>query len=332
MRALVLAPFTAEALSALRALMPLAYEPWTETQKLHDPEELAARINAENITVLIVEADFMVEELFQAAQPLRFAAMCRAALNQVDLEAATRHGVIVVHTPGRNAQGVAELTLGLMLALARRIPQAHAYVHQGQWQDPVEPYINMGGVELAGKGLGIVGLGATGRRVARMGRAVGMRVVAYDPYAGPLGARRAGAVLTSVEDLLRTSDFVTLHAPETPETEGLLDAPRFTQMRAGSYLVNVSSPALVNQKALLAALAEGPLAGAAFDVHEAHPIPPNSPLLGLDNVVLTPHIGGATDGTRHRQSWMVLEDLQRFLAGRRPRHLANAAAWRRHGR
>lgn len=330
MRALVLAPMTPEALEALGKLMPTAYEPWTETRRLYDPEELAARLDSEEVSVLVVEADFLFEEMFQRARPLRFAAVCRGALNQVDLEAATAHGVVVVHTPGRNAQGVAELTLGLMFALARRIPQAHCYVTGGQWQDPTEAYITLRGIELEGRTLGVIGLGAIGRRVARLGRALGMHVLAFDPYV--TAPRRGGVAMVSLERLLASSDFITIHVPSTPQTEGLLGAERLSLVKHGAYLVSMSSPEVLDRDALLRALADGPLVGAAFDVHESHPIPPSSPLLRLENVVLTPHIGGATDGTVRRQSQMVLEDLARFLEGRRPRRLANPAVWRHRGR
>ena len=331
-KALVLAPFSAEALRAMGTLMPVTRESWTETRRLYDPHELAQRINDEQIVALIIEADFLFEEVFQEAHPLRFVGVCRASLNHVDLEAATAHGVVVVHTPGRTAQAVAELTVGLLLALARRIPQAHQYVKEAHWEDPVEPYIALRGVELSGRILGVIGLGATGRRVARLGRGLGMHVVAYDPYAGPLGSRRAGATLVDLDHLLSQSDCVTIHTPDTPETEGLLDAQRLARMKPGSYLINVASPSVVEPKALVHALREGRLAGAALDVHESHPIPPSHPFLALDNLLLTPHLGGATDGTVERHSRAIVEDLQRFLQGRRPRRLANPEVWRRRGR
>ena len=226
----------------------------------------------------MVESDFLFEELFEAAEGvLRLAAICRAALNQVDLESATDRGVTVLHTPGRNAQAVAELVLGLVLSLARHIPQAHSYVGTGHWEDPTEPYRLFQGQEVAGATLGIIGLGEIGKRVARLGRGLGMRALAYDPYvrAGTRGT--AGVTLASLEAVLRESDFVTAHVPETPETEGLLNAERLRVMRPTAYLVNVTSPGVVDTEALAAALRDGRLAGAAMDVHETHPIPPRHP-------------------------------------------------------
>lgn len=329
MKALVLAPFADDALEALKALLPVAYESWGETRRLYAPEELAERINREGIAVLIIEADFAFEELFEAAAPLRFLGVCRQELNHVDLEAATRHGIVVVNTPARNAQAVAEHTLGLMLAVARRIPQANSYVKSLRWEDPVEPYLSMRGTELYGRTLGIIGLGAIGRRVARLGRGMGMRVLAYDPYLGTPGQRVRGAQLASLEALLRVSHFVTLHVPASGDTENLLDAKRVGLMRPGALLVNTSSYAAVDEAALVDALRSGRLGGAAFDVHQSHPIPPTSPLLALENVVLTPHIGGATEESVARHSWMMVEAVGRFRQGLRPRHLANPAVWRR---
>lgn len=328
MKALVLAPFDASVLKAMAQQMEVAYESWTDTRRLYDPEELAQRLNSAGISILITEADFLFEELFRDAQRLSFVGVCRAALNHVDLEAATAHGVVVVNTPARNAQAVAELTLGLILSLARRIPQADSYVKTARWQDPVEPYIAMTGWELRGKTLGIVGLGAIGQRVARTARALGMNVVAYDPYVGSPGSRKAGATLVALLELLSQADVVTLHTPDTPETQGLIGPKELARMKREAYLVSMGSPHSVEPNALAAALREGRLAGAAFDVHESHPIPPTSPFFSLDNVILTPHIGGATRETVERHSRMVWEDIQRFLAGRRPRHLVNKGVWR----
>jgi len=328
-RTLVLAPFSDEGLVALERMGGMTYEPWTRTQHLHDPQQLGARVASEGFGALVVEADFLFDELFEAATTLRFAAICRSALNQVDLDAATAHGVAVVHTPGRNAQAVAELALAMMLSLARWLPQASDYLRRGEWWDPTEPYTRFQGRELLGATVGIIGLGEIGRRVARLARALRMRVLAYDPYVRPGGRGTAGVTLTTLEGLLRESDFVSVHVPETPETTGLLSARRLEFCKPTAYLVNVTAQAVVDAEALAAALREHRLAGAAMDVHEAHPIPPDSPFIGMPNVLLTPHIGGATVETVHRHSRMVVSDLEWFVAGNRPRHLANAGVWRR---
>ncbi len=332
MNALVLAPFSDQGLAALVSLGSVTYEPWTETRRLHDPEELGIRLAAQGFDTLIVEADFLFDELFQAPASLRFAAICRSALNQVDLDAATERGVVVVHTPGRNAEAVAELVLGLMLSLARGIPASSAYLASGAWEDPTEPYTRFQGRELAGSTLGVIGLGQIGRRVAGLGRGVGMRVLAYDPYVVPGSRGAAGLTLVGLDELLAHSDFVSIHVPETPETIGMVGARELALMGPTAYLVNVTSEAVVDAKALAAALSGRAIAGAAMDVHEAHPIPPNSPFIGMDNALLTPHVGGATVESIKRHSSMVIADLSRFLSGRRPKHLANPKVWARRRR
>ena len=332
MNTLVLAPFSDTGLARLRETGIVAYEPWMKTQRIYDPEELGERLTREGWQALVVEADFLFEELFAAAQPLRFAAISRGALNQVDLEAATERGIVVVHTPGRNAQAVAELVLGHLLGLARHIPQSSRFVEDGRWQDPTEAYTRFQGREIAGATLGVIGLGEIGRRVARLGRGVGMRLLAHDPFITAGSQASAGNLLVPLDELLSVSDFVSVHVPETYSTIGMLDARRLALMRESAYLVNVTSPAVVDQRALAEALRSGRLAGAAMDVHDSHPLAPDSPLIGLPNVVLTPHIGGATVETVERHSGMVVGDLQRYVAGRRPTHLANPAVWRKRRR
>ena len=237
----------------------------------------------------------------------------------------------MVNAPGRNAQAVAELTIGLMLSLSRGIPRLNGYIRNGNWQGPVEPYLSMRGVELGGKTLGILGLGSIGRRVAGIGRALGMQVIAHDPYVGSPGTKKAGALLGDLEHVVKLSDFLTIHTPDTAETQGLLDRRLLAMMKPGSYIVNTAAYAVIDEDALVEHLQSGHIAGIALDVHRSHPIPPSSPLLRIENAILTPHIGGATDGTVERQSWMMVEDIRRFINGRRPRHLVNGAVWRRRG-
>jgi D-3-phosphoglycerate dehydrogenase len=324
---LVLAPFSASGLAALRGFGEVAYEPWTQTQEIQDPEELGRRMASDGFDALVVEIDFLFEELFDAAPGLRFAAICRSALNQVDLEAATDRGVVIAHTPGRNAQAVAELVLGHLLSLARHIPQAGMFVANGQWEDPTEPYMRFQGRELAGATLGLIGLGQIGGRVARLARGVGMRVLARDPYVQPGTRAAAGVTLVGLDTLLAESDFVSIHVPETNETTGMIDAAALAKMRPDAYLVNVTSPAIVDREALVDALRTGGLAGAAMDVHDSHPLAPDSPFIGIPNVLLTPHIGGATRETIERHSAMVVEDLRRFAKGAKPKHMANPEVW-----
>ncbi len=324
-RALILAPFDPIQLERLRQSIGVACESWFDTRRLNAPDELAQKLNGGGFSILVVESDFVFEETFEQAQSLKFVGICRAATHQIDLDAATRHGVIVVSAPGRNAQAVAEHVLALMLSLARRIPEAHQHVKKGLWQNPVEPYITMRGIELAGRALGIIGLGAIGRRVAAIGAALGMRVLAFDPYVKDCPP---GVALVSLDALCAASDFITLHVPLTPETEKLLDAAKIALMKPSAYLVSASDTSTIDQPALVDALRQKRIAGAAFDVFETHPVAPDSPLLRLDNVIFTPHLGGATQETIQRHSRMITDDILLFLNGQRPKHLVNPEVWK----
>ncbi len=332
MRALVLAPFHPSTLSSLQQLMPIDYESWTETRRLQDPEELGLRLQKERITHLVIEADFVFEELFQPAADLKFVGVCRADLNHVDLDAATQHGVLVVNTPGRNARAVAEHALGLMLALARRIPYLDDYLKSGHWEDPVDGYVNHRGTELEGSTLGIVGLGAVGRTLTKLAVAFDMKVLAYDPYAGKVGQQHGDARLTTLEQLLQHSEFLSLHAPNTPKTTGMIGPDQLAALPPEAFLINTAFYEMVQEDALVHALTAGKLSGAALDVHETHPISPASPLLNLPNVILTPHVAGATEGTVRRHSEMILRDILRHLRGEKPLNLANPQVWKNLGR
>ena len=328
MRTLILAPFDSTQLDRLRVEMSVEYESWLDTRKLTDPEELARRIRASGISILVVEADFVFEETFDDAPSLRFVGVCRATTDHVDIEAATRRGVAVVNTPARTARAVAEHALGLMFSLARKIPRAHSYVVSRQWSNPAEGYISMRGVELRDRTVGIVGLGAIGAELARMCVALDMNVVAHDPYIAdpPPGVR-----MTSLEDLASGSDFISVHVPARPGATGMIGPAVISRIKPGAFLVSCSDPAVMDQRAVAGALASGRIAGAAFDVFETHPIAPDNPLLKLDNVALTPHIGGATVETVQRHSKMMADDILRFARGERPLNLVNPEAWERHG-
>lgn len=328
MRTLILAPFDSLQLDRLSAATTVEYESWQDTRMLTDPEELAARIRKSHISILVVEADFVFEETFDAAPGIRFVGICRASTNHIEVEAATRHGIVVVNTPARNARAVAEHALGLMFALARRIPYAHTYVASGQWMNPLEPYISMRGIEMQGRTAGIVGLGAVGSELARMCGALGMKVIAYDPFAV---SPPPGIHMTSLETLASNSDFISVHVPATADTDGMIDAGTIARMKLSAFLVNCSDPSVIDQAALVRALDTGRIGGAAFDVFDTHPIAPDNPLLKLDNVILTPHIGGSTAETIRRHSEMMADDILRFAGGQRPVNIVNPEVWKRYG-
>ena len=324
MHALILAPFDESQLERLRTRMDVSYESWLDTRRLTDPDDLAARILSEDISILVVEADFVFEETFQQCPGLKFVGICRASTTQVDLEAAAEHGVFVVNTPGRNARAVAEHAMALILSMARRITWANNYVSSGSWLHPVTGYTDFRGVEVGARTIGVVGLGAIGRTLAEMCVGLGMNVVAYDPYVTDVPD---GVSMADLATLAQTSDFISVHVPATSETTNLLDAAFFAQMKTSAYLVNCSDYQVADEEALLDALRNRRISGAAFDVFETHPLTPDHPLLELDNVILTPHIGGATVETIERHSRMMADDILRFVEGRRPVNLVTPEVW-----
>jgi D-3-phosphoglycerate dehydrogenase / 2-oxoglutarate reductase len=322
-RALILAPFSDHYLARLGRQLDVVYESWLATHSLQDPEELGARLAGEEVAVLVVEADFVFKEVFDAAPCLRLVGVCRNASNQVEVESATAHGVAVTHAPGRNTNAVAEMTLGLMLALARRIPEATSTVAAGSGGGPALGYERFRGREIAGSTVGVVGFGQIGREVAGKCTALGARVLAHDPYLPEGRVRRLGASPVRLEELVAAADFVTLHVPDAAETQRLFSAGLLGRMKPGAFLVNTSGGSVVDLDALALALHTGGIAGAALDVFPGHQLPAASPLRVAPNVILTPHIGGATAETVERQSRMMTEEIERFIAGKPLRYAVN---------
>ena len=332
MRALILAPFSERYLARLRRHVDVVYESWLDTHRLQDPDELGARLAREDVGALIVEADFVFEEVFDAAPCLRLVGVCRNALNQVDVESGTQHGVAVTHAPGRNTNAVAEMTLGLMLSLARRIPQASALVTGGGWSEPALGYRRFRGREIAGSTVGVVGFGQIGREVARKCAALGARVLVHDPYVAARQVRALGGEPAGLADLVASSDFLTFHVPDNDATQHLANAGLLGRTKPGALLVNTSGGNVVDTAALAEALRAGRIAGAALDVFPGHPLPAASPLCSAPNIVLTPHIGGATAESVERHSRMMTLEIERLLAGRPLKHVVNPAFEQSRGR
>ena len=322
-RVLSLVEIDAGELKRLEAVADVEVRPWTETLELVDPDELGEELTANGVLGLFVEADFVMGETFKAAPGLRFIGICRGDTGHVDIDAATGAGVVVTHTPGRNAEAVAELTIAMMLALLRDIPGTSAYVRERRWQDPVTAYCEMRGSELGRQVVGIVGLGRIGRQTARLADAFGSRVLATDPALSDEQIRAAGCEPAAWADLLAASTMLTVHCPSLESTRGLIDASALAQMPKGARLVVTTGEGVVREDDVAAALHAGQLAGAAFDVFDTHPIRPDNPLLDAPNALLLPHIGGATDATVQRYSAMVVDDFLAFLDGARPERIVN---------
>jgi phosphoglycerate dehydrogenase-like enzyme len=323
MRALILAPFSASALARLRRRIDVTHESWIETQRLWDPEQLAGRLSAEDVTVLVIEADFAFAELFDIAPSLKIVGVCRNAVNQVDLTAATAAGVAITHAPGRNTNAVAEMTIAALLTLARGIPRAHGLVSGGGWREPAQGYRDLRGREIRGSTVGVVGFGQIGREVARLCTALGARVLAHDPFVPPQQMEALNVAPASLSEVSAGSDFVTLHVSDSEDTHHLAGASFLAAMQPHAYLINTSAGSAVDPAALAEALQAGRIAGAALDVFEGHPLPQSSPLMTAPNLLLTPHIAGATEETVERHSRVIADEIERWLDGVQLQHLVN---------
>jgi D-3-phosphoglycerate dehydrogenase len=320
-RALVTAPLRGPGLDRLGELTDVIYDPWIDQQplRIYSSAQLRARADAEAADILIVEVDQLGREVFEREQPLVAVAATRGDPVNVDLQAATRAGVPVLHCPGRNADAVAELAIGLLFSLNRRLLPADADVRGGQvYRDGTIPYQRFRAWELAGRTAGLVGLGAVGRAVRWRLEGLGLRVAAYDPYHEDATA--------SLDELLEQADVVSMHAAVTPETQALMGAKQFDAMRPGALYLNTARAQLHDTDALVAALQSGHLGGAGLDHFVGEQLPSDHPLTAMPNVVLTPHIGGATFDTEVRQAAMVADDLERILAGKEPLHAVDSPA------
>ncbi|GAA2711218.1 hypothetical protein GCM10010315_12530 [Streptomyces luteosporeus] len=273
-----------------------------------DPRALRAALPGAD-AVLVRSATRLDARALAAGTRLKVVARAGVGLDNVDVDAATRAGILVVNAPDANVVSAAEHTVGLLLALARHIPQAHAALTAGHWARS-----RFGGTELAGKTLGIAGLGRIGTLVARRMAAFDMRVLAYDPYVTPASAAHAGALPVSFDELLAESDFLTVHLPRTPQTAGLFGPATLRRVKPGVRIVNAARGGIVDENALYRALTEGRVAGAALDVFAAEPCT-DSPLFALDNVVVTPHLGASTAEAQERAGVGVATAVRRALTG-----------------
>ena len=272
-------------------------------------DELGERVGDYDALV-VRSATKVTADLIARAERLRVVGRAGTGVDNVDVEAATRRGIIVCNAAGSNALSAAEHAIALMLAQARNIPQAHASLVAGRWERS-----RFGGVEVAGKTLGVLGLGRIGQMVAERAKGLGMSVVAYDPFVTDarfreLGVERAAAP----EDLYRVSDFISLHLASTPETRGLVGREAFAAMKPGARIVNAARGDVIDQDALVEALRSGHLGGAGIDVFPQEPVT-ESPLFGLPGVVVTPHLGASTSEAQDRAGVVVAEQVAAALTG-----------------
>lgn len=281
------------------------------------PEELKDIIK-EYEALIVRSATKVTKDIIEAAQKLKVIGRAGVGLDNVDLEAATQKGIIVMNTPAGNTISTAEHTMSMILSLSRNIPQANASTKKGEWKRS-----KFMGVELYGKMLGIVGFGRIGTEVAKRAFSFGMKVLAYDPFLSREVAESLGVEVVEFKELLDRSDFITVHTPLTPETRHMISAEEFRLMKKGVRIINCARGGIIDEAALAQAIKEGRVAAAAMDVFEKEPIPQESELLKLDNVITTPHLGASTEEAQVNVAIEVAEIVRDALLNRGIRNAAN---------
>ena len=310
-RILVTEPIAEEGLARLRAA--------AHVDVRTDLDKGALLASLSDYDALVVRsATKVTDEVLAAGRRLRVVGRAGTGVDNIDVNAATRRGILVVNAPASNSVAVAELTVGLILGLARHIPHSHASVQGGRW----ERSKFMGG-EVRGKTLGLVGLGRIGAEVARRARGLEMHVVAYDPVVSTERAAQLGVALTALDEVLAQADYVSLHVPLVAATRDMINAPRLALMKPTAYLINAARGGIVDEAALLEALGRGQIAGAALDTFEVEP-PKGNPLVGHPRVITTPHLGASTVEAQALTGVDVAEGVLIALDGGSPHYAVNA--------
>jgi len=280
------------------------------------PEELKAIIG--NYDALIVRSETQVPaEIIEAGRGLKVIGRAGAGVDNIDVAAATKKGIVVVNAPTANTVSAAEHTIALMLALSRNIPKANSQLKSGRWQKR-----ELVGIELRNKTLGIIGLGNVGSEVAKRAQAFEMCVIAHDPFVSTNYARKLKVDLVPLEQLLEQSDFITLHVPLTATTKGLIGAEELAKVKPTARIINCARGGLVDEEALVKAIEDGKIAGAAFDVFSVEPVT-NSSRFKSDKIVVTPHLGASTIEAQANVAKDIAEQVLTVLQGGRPRYAVN---------
>src|SRR5438270_4031794 len=288
---------------------------------------LDKRLSEAELIPIVVETEAMVvrsetkvtRKVIEAAPKLKVVGRAGVGVDNVDVEAATQRGIVVMNTPSGNTISTAELTFSMLMALARKIPQAHASMKNGEWNRKA-----FQGVELYGKTLGILGMGRIGSEVARRAIAFGMQVLAYDPYLSLSRAKTMQVELVEeLEEIYGRADFITVHMPLSDETKGMLNAAAFAKMKKGVRVLNCARGGIINETDLYEAIKSGQVAGAALDVYEKEPLPKEFPLRDLPQVIMTPHLGASTDEAQENVGIEVAEAITDYLLSGAVRNAVN---------
>jgi D-3-phosphoglycerate dehydrogenase len=313
MKILVSDPLSEEGLQILKDVKEFQVEVKTELK----PEVLKEEIKDYD-ALIVRSATKVTKDIINSSRKLRVIGRAGVGLDNVDLEAATQKGIIVMNTPAGNTISTAEHTMSMILALSRNIPQANVSTKTGEWKRS-----KFMGVELYNKTLGIIGLGRIGTEVARRALSFGMKVEAYDPFLSREIAEGLGIKMVELKELLQHSDYITVHTPLTEETEHMISTKEFALMKKGVRVINCARGGIVDEAALIEAIKVGKVAGAALDVFEKEPLSANSELLKLDNVIITPHLGASTEEAQVNVAIEVAQIVRDALLGKGIRNAAN---------
>jgi len=329
MKAFITAPFHELGFNILKKYMSFTYENWRETGVLYrDSREYIDKINKEKADVLITEGDMIDNEVLSSCD-IKIIGICRGYPDNVDMDVATKKGIPVFFTPDRNADAVADLTIGLILCQLRKITMADRILKSGTFfvdsgQELADLYRRFIGWELGEKIVGIIGFGGIGYRVAkRLRYGFNTNILVYDPYVDEKKIKKVDGKRVDLETLLRESDIVSLHAKVTEETLQMIGEKEIKLMKPTAYFFNTARAALVDEDALFEALKEKKIAGAGLDVFGSEPVDSDNRFLALDNVTVTPHVGGSTFDSEIRQSLMIAKDIENYLNKKKPKFLKN---------
>ena len=325
MKAVVTACLSSEDLKRLEARMQVIYKPWRKTNEVFlDAKEVLDVIG--NADIFITEGDEVGTEVIEKSN-LKLIAACRNDPFKIDVAAATAKGIPVLYTPGRNADAVADLAVTLILACARKLTQVDRYIRSDKYEviemgDWIRTYNMFTGVEMGGKKVGLVGLGQIGRKVADRLLPFGVELLIYDPFV-PEDVIKNYGKRVNLELLMAESDFVTIHAPPIESTRGMINEVLISKMKPTAYFINTAKASIVDNNALLKALEERKIAGAALDVFDLEPLDKDNEFLKFDNVICLPHFGGNTHEVVPRQSKMLVDDIIAVLDKKPPKYILN---------
>ncbi len=279
----------------------------TDVKTKLTPAQLIEEI-AQYDGLIIRSGTKVTKEVIAAAKNLKVIGRAGSGLDNVDLPAATKRGIVVMNTPGGNTVTTAEHAFSLLMSMARQVPQANASVKSGKWEKN-----KFMGIELFNKTIGIIGIGQIGSYVAKLAQGANMTVLAYDAFLSPENARKLGVEVVDLETLFSRADIITIHAPLTTETKYMINAAAIQKMKQGVRIINCARGGIVNETDLYEALKSGRVSAAAFDVFEKEPVDPANPLLTLDNFICTPHLGAATNEAQENVAWAIAEQVVDFL-------------------